>query len=56
MKINGKVTWASSTELLVRRAYIEAEKGSPTVQRLLNQLLLENTNAEDEMPGIEILP
>ncbi len=56
-KINGKGTWVSSTELLVRRAFIEAEKGSSTLQRLLNQMLLEKTSPDDEgPPEFEVLP
>jgi hypothetical protein len=47
-KINGKPKWVTATELIVRRAFIEAEKGSSTVQRLLNQLLLEHDRASSE--------
>src|SRR3954447_16775506 len=44
-KINGKASWVTSAELIVRCAYTQAEKGSSTLQRLLNELLL-NGDAE----------
>jgi len=51
--INGKVRWATTAELVVRRAFIEAEKGSPALQRLLNQLLLaKEKSSEDEIPEV----
>jgi hypothetical protein len=55
--IDGKPVWASATELIVRLAYSEAEKGSPTLQRLVNQMLLEDDSpAAQEMPEIIVEP
>ncbi len=51
--IEGKPRWLSNADLIARRAYLEAEKGSPVLSRLLNQLLLAaEPPAEDEMPEI----
>ena len=52
-KINGKTRWVTSAELIVRRAYTEAEKGSSTLQRLLNELLL-NGDAEGSDDDYEL--
>jgi hypothetical protein len=38
--INGKATWPTNAELIARRALLEAEKGSPVLMRLSNELLL----------------
>jgi hypothetical protein len=38
--INGKVCWVSGAELVIRRAYQEAEKGNSTLRRELASLLL----------------
>lgn len=54
---NGKARWVTTAELVVRMAYIEAERGSSTLQRLLNQLLLGKAKPdEDEMPEVVIEP
>ena len=51
--IDGKPLWLSNTDLIARRAFLEAEKGSPVLSRLLNQLLLAaETPADDELPEI----
>lgn len=47
--INNKVQWATTAELIVRSAFIEAERGSSILQRLLNQMLLgKHVQIEDE--------
>jgi hypothetical protein len=51
--IDGKPAWLSNADLIARRAFLEAEKGSPVLSRLLNQLLLAaDAPAEDEMPEV----
>ena len=47
--INNKAQWATTAELIVRAAFIEAESGSSILQRLLNQMLLgKHVQVEDE--------
>jgi len=55
-KINGKVRWSTTSELIVRTAFIEAEKGSPVLQRLLNQLLLGKGIPEEDRIEIHYGP
>ena len=55
-KINGKARWATTSELIVRTAFIEAEKGSPVLQRLLNQLLLGKGIPEEDRIEIHYGP
>ena len=51
--VDGKAAWVTTADLVARRAFLEAEKGSPTLSRLLNQLLLASDDpAEEEMPEI----
>lgn len=55
--IDGKVCWISNAELITRRAFIESEKGSSTLQRLLSQLLLSSAPGEEsEQMPIVFLP
>ncbi len=54
--INGEVRWATTSELIVRTAFIEAEKGSPVLQRLLNQLLLGKGIPEEDRIEIHFGP
>ena len=44
----GKAKWVATSELLVRRAYHEAQKGSSTLSRLVNDQLLKAYKPEDE--------
>lgn len=54
--INGKPQWLTNAELVARRAMLEAEKGSPVLQRLLNQLLLLTDTPGEEQPELIIDP
>ncbi|MGI8705823.1 MAG: hypothetical protein ACR2JJ_08540 [Sphingomicrobium sp.] len=55
--IDGKPVWLSNADLIARRSFLEAEKGSPVLSRLLNQLLLKaDAPAEDEKPEIILDP
>ena len=54
--INKKIRWATTSELIVRTAFIEAEKGSPVLQRLLNQLLLGKGIPEEDRIEIHFCP
>jgi hypothetical protein len=49
--IGGKVAWVSSAELVIRKAYQEAEKGKAMLRRELARLLLslESTTGEDPL-------
>ena len=51
MVLNGKTRWVSAVELVLRRAYQEAEKGNATLRRELTTLLLssEERGAEPAM-------
>ena len=49
--INNKARWATTAELLARRSYIEAEKGSSTLQKLLNDILLQK---DTDDPGFDV--
>ncbi len=55
-RINGKARWPTTSELIVRTAFIEAEKGSPVLQRLLNQLLLGKGIPEEDRIQVHIYP
>ena len=46
----GRATWQTNAELVVRRAMLEAEKGSTTLQRLLTRLWLSREGTGDEQP------
>ena len=48
VKINGKRRWLTVAEIIVECAYLEAEKGSPTLQRLLNKLMLKSDVSNNE--------
>jgi hypothetical protein len=52
---DGKPVWSSNADLIVRRAFLEAEKGSPVLQRLLNQLMLGADFADDAEDEHEII-
>jgi hypothetical protein len=52
VEIEGKVLWLTNAELIARRAFLEADKGSAVLGRLLNQLLLGAGDPEDGQPEI----
>jgi hypothetical protein len=55
--IEGKAVWLTNAELICRRAFLEAERGSPVLGRLLNQLLMQADEPDrEEMPEIIIVP
>lgn len=55
--IDRQTCWLSNAELVVRRALLEADKGSTVLRRLLNQLILDADIAADEMmPDVIIEP
>lgn len=58
VKLDGKVTWRSNAELIVRRANLEADKGSAILNRLLNESLLRSDAPEndDGMPEFRFEP
>lgn len=54
---DGKPTWLRNSELIAHRAFLEAEKGSAVLNRLLIQLLLPRDEApQDAMPEIIVDP
>ena len=54
--IDSKPAWLTNAELIARRAFLEAERGSPVLARLLNQLLLQSERPSDEdVPEMVIL-
>lgn len=55
--IEGKAVWLTNAELIGRRAFIEAEKGSPVLLRLVNQFILSVEPGEDsQMPEVIVEP
>jgi hypothetical protein len=48
--INGKAVWESSAELVIRKAYQEAEKGKAMLRRELARLLLSLESGTGEDP------
>ncbi len=55
--LKGRPAWSTNAELIVRRAYMEAEKGSAVLNRLLHQLLLDTEpERENDMPEIILDP
>ena len=48
VRLHGKECWRGTTELLVRRAFLEAEKGSSTLQRFLNENMLSDAPVPEQ--------
>lgn len=47
--VNGKKGWFRASDLIVRKAFALAEQGNSTLNRLLNQLLLENLSPDEDL-------
>jgi hypothetical protein len=53
--IDGKPVWRTNAHLVSQRAFQEAEKGSSTLMRLCNELLLGPGGPDEEVPPEIIL-
>ena len=57
VEINGKPMWLPMSEIIMRKAFMLADEGHPSIQRLLTDIALANAEDDEEaQPRIETNP